>query len=384
MSFQNIFSCYNKKEISEEITRVTPAQVEAALDRGGRGKLSDFMALVSPAAAFYLEEMATLSRDLTRKRFGNTVQLFLPVYLSNHCKNICTYCGFSVNNSTPRLALNRKEALQEIKAVKALDVDHVLLLTGEDNLNTGVDYLYDMIILFKEHFSHVAIEVQPLKEKEYVQLREVGLDAVFLYQETYDIEAYAYYHPRGKKANFFNRVATQEGLGDSEIHKMGLGVLLGLADWRADSFFCALHLQYLKKAYWRTRFSISFPRLRPASGVNKQIDFKAVSERDLAQLIFAYRIWDEDLELSLSTREREEFRNHIIPLGITSISAGSKTNPGGYACYPEESLEQFAISDERSPNEICRYLEGIGLEPIKKDWAKEFSPNTSSVYSLEK
>ena len=197
-----------------------------------------------------------------------------------------------------------------------------------------------------------------------------GIHSVLVYQETYHRKIYKEYHPKGKKSNFDFRLDTPDRIGEAGIHKLGVGVLLGLEDWRTDSFFNALHLEYLQKTYWQTQFSVSFPRLRPAEGI---MEPKFVmSDRELAQLIFAYRLWNQDLELSLSTRENEKFRDNMISLGITTMSAGSKTNPGGYA-VDIESLEQFETSDERSAIEIAAVIANVGYQPIWKNWDKIYS-----------
>jgi 2-iminoacetate synthase len=197
-----------------------------------------------------------------------------------------------------------------------------------------------------------------------------------VYQETYREETYKKHHPKGRKSNFRYRLETPERLGRAGVHKMGLGVLIGLEDWRTDSFFTALHLQYLSRVYWKTQYSLSFPRLRPhagedGDGIGRVVPKSIMSDRQLVQLLCAYRLFDADLELSISTRESEHFRNHIIPLGVTTFSAGSKTNPGGYACEPQ-SLEQFEISDERSPAEIAAVIRRSGYEPVWKDWDRSY------------
>ena len=370
MSFQKLFDTYSWDEVKENIYSKTSKDVEYALYKKGKRNLEDFMALISPSASSYLEEMAQLSSQLTKKRFGNTVQLYLPMYLSNECQNICTYCGFSFTNKIPRVTLTDEQILKEVEIIKSYGYDHILLVTGEANTTVGVDYLEHAMEVIKPHFSNVSIEVQPLEQDEYERLIPVGLHSVLVYQETYHREDYKKHHPRGKKSNFDYRLDTPDRLGKAGVHKMGLGVLIGLEDWRVDSFFCALHLDYLERTYWKTKYSISFPRLRPFSGgLEPKVD---MSDRELVQLVCAYRIFDEEVELSLSTRESEKFRNHVINLGFTSISAGSKTDPGGYNATKDE-LEQFEISDERSPEEIAQMIRDRGLEPVWKDWDETYA-----------
>lgn len=364
MTFKNIFESNNWNEIKASIYAKTKADVEDALHKDKR-TLEDFKALISPAAANYLEPMAQLSRQLTLKRFGNTIQMYIPMYLSNECQNICTYCGFSFDNKLPRRTLTDKEILQETEHIKNLGYQHILLVTGEANQTVGVDYFKNALKLMTPHFSHIAMEVQPLEENEYAELVQLGLNTVLVYQETYHKEDYKKHHPKGKKSNFDYRLETPDRLGKSGVHKIGLGTLIGLEDWRTDSFFTALHLNYLEKTYWQTKYSVSFPRLRPhAGGLQPKVE---ISDKELVQLICAYRIFNEEVELSISTRESEKFRNNIIKLGITSMSAESKTNPGGYVVEPQ-SLEQFEIDDARSTKEISEMIKQQGYEPVWKDW----------------
>lgn len=370
MSFQDLFDTYSWNKVKEKIYSKTSTDVEHALQKNSARNLDDFMALISPSGADYLEEMAQLSSRLTKKRFGNTIQLYLPMYLSNECQNICTYCGFSFTNKIPRVTLTDEQILKEVEIIKSYGYDHILLVTGEANTTVGVDYLEHAMEVIKPHFSNVSIEVQPLEQDEYERLIPAGLHSVLVYQETYHREDYKKHHPRGKKSNFDYRLDTPDRLGKAGVHKMGLGVLIGLEDWRVDSFFCALHLDYLERTYWKSKYSISFPRLRPFSGgLEPKVD---MSDRELVQLLCAYRIFDEEVELSLSTRESEKFRDHAVHLGFTSISAGSKTDPGGYNAT-ENELEQFEISDERSPTEIAEMLRKNGLETVWKDWDESYA-----------
>ncbi len=291
--------------------------------------------------------------------------MYSPVYLSNECQNVCTYCGFSMKNKIRRRILSDDEIMKEVEFIKSKGYDHLLLVTGESYGRVGVDYLENAIKLVKPYFSNISIEVQPLQQNEYERLIELGLYAVLVYQETYHRQEYKKHHPKGRKANFDYRVETPDRLGRAGIHKIGIGALLGLEDWRADGFYTALHLRYLQKHYWKTKYSISFPRLRPFSGgIEPKVE---MTDRDLVQLICAFRLLDEDVELSISTRENQIFRDNIVNLGVTSMSAESKTNPGGYAVEPE-SLEQFEISDDRTTEEITGMLQNNGLEVVWKDW----------------
>lgn len=368
-TFQQLFTQYDWHDIKEKIYHKTIDDVRKSLRKEKRN-LDDFLALISPAATTELEEMARLTQQVTQRRFGKTIQLYAPLYLSNECQNICTYCGFSMDNKIKRKTLSNSELLLEAMALKSMGVNHVLLVSGEANKTVEISYFKNAIQLMKPYFAQISIEVQPLTSEEYLILHNEGVHSVLVYQETYHQEVYKTYHPKGKKSNFEYRLDTPDRIGQAGIHKIGLGVLLGLEDWRVDSFFNALHIDYLEKQYWRTKYSVSFPRLRPAEGVSTP-NF-IMEDRDLLQLICAYRLWNENLEISISTREREKFRDHIIPIGVTSMSAASKTNPGGYVVYPQ-SLEQFEISDERSMETIQNIIKKAGYDPIMKDWDISYS-----------
>lgn len=364
MSFETVLNTYSWDSVRESILAKTPADVERALNATQRS-LDDFQALISPAAEPYLEQMAALSHEATLKRFGRTIQMYVPLYLSNLCENKCVYCGFSSNNKIRRKVLNAEEIVAEAKAIKALGFEHLLLVTGEAQKKVGVEYLKEAFELLKPYFALISIEVQPLDTEDYSYLCQHGLHTVYVYQETYNKTTYPNYHLGGKKADFSYRLNTPERLGQAGVHKVGLGILAGLEDWRTDSFFCAAHLRYLEKHYWRTKYSLSFPRLRPHQG-----EFEpnhVMNDSQLLQLICAYRLLDEELELSLSTRESATYRDNVMKLGITSMSAGSKTEPGGYA-QDNHELEQFAISDERTPLEVKQMIEQQGYQAVWKDW----------------
>jgi len=371
LMFTELFDKHEWGAVQQGIYSKTAADVERALGRSHRD-LEDFKALISPAAAPYLEEMAQLSHRLTQKRFGKVIQLYIPLYLSNECRNICTYCGFSYDNKIRRRTLTAGELLTEVAAIREMGYEHVLLVSGEASQTVGVDYFIKALETVRPHFAQVSMEVQPLDQEDYFRLMQHGLNTVLVYQETYHREDYKLHHPKGKKSNFAYRLETPDRLGQAGIHKIGLGVLIGLEDWRTDSWFTALHLQYLERTYWKTKYSLSFPRLRPFSGEETDRPYGLqpkveMTDRELIQLICAYRLLDEEVELSLSTRESPVFRDHAMRLGITAMSAGSRTNPGGYVVDPE-SLEQFEISDDRSPAMIADMIRRQGYEAVWKDW----------------
>ncbi|OYW96073.1 MAG: 2-iminoacetate synthase ThiH, partial [Alishewanella sp. 32-51-5] len=338
-----------------------------------RRDLDDFAALISPAATPFLAQMANQAQRLTRQRFGHALQFYIPLYLSNLCANDCSYCGFSMSNALKRRTLTLAEVEQECQAIKAQGFATVLLVAGEHEKKVGLSYFKQVLPLVKRYFSYVLLEVQPLASRDYAELRQYGLDGVLVYQETYDRRCYAKHHIKGKKMDFDWRLATPERLGQAGVDKIGLGALLGLGDWRLDSLYLALHLRYLQQHYWRSRYSMSFPRLRPCAGgladqvLQQHQSDTLISDKQLVQLICAWRLFDPELELSLSTRESAHFRDHVVPLAITSISAGSRTAPGAYTDVTA-SLEQFSTDDQRSARQVAASMASRGLQPVWKDW----------------
>ncbi|MDA0120569.1 2-iminoacetate synthase ThiH [Vibrio sp. T11.5] len=369
MTFVDQFKKLSWDDTSMSIYAKTAKDVERALAKPKRD-LEDFKALLSPAAEPYLEQMAQLSYALTRKRFGNTLSLYIPLYLSNLCANACTYCGFSMENRIKRRTLNKDEIQAEVEAIKRMKFDSVLLVTGEHETKVGMNYFREMLPVIKEKFNYLAMEVQPLEQEQYAELKTLGLDAVMVYQETYHPSTYSEHHLRGNKTDFEYRLETPDRLAKAGIDKIGIGALIGLEEWRTDCFYVAAHLDYLERTYWQTRYSISFPRLRPCEGA---LQPKSVmTDKQLVQLICAFRLLNPEVELSLSTRESPEFRDNVLPLGVTSMSAASKTQPGGYA-NGEAELEQFEISDERSAGSVEAMIRAKGFDPVWKDWHSAYS-----------
>lgn len=364
MSFFEQWKLQDWDDVRLTLYAKTAADVERALV-AKHPSHEDFLALISPAAEPYLALMGERAHSLTRQRFGHTLGLFIPLYLSNLCANECRYCGFSMSNRIKRKTLSTTELHQECEAIKAKGFDTVLVVTGEHETKVGMEYFEQVLPLLKRYFSYVMFEVQPLSTMQYTRLTELGLNGVMLYQETYHESTYRTQHIRGKKSDMQWRLEGPDRLGQAGVDKIGLGSLIGLSDWRVDSAFTALHLRYLQQRYWRSRYSLSFPRLRPCTGGIEVA--QPISDRQLVQLICAYRLCFHDVELSLSTREQAGLRDGLFQLGVTSVSAESKTQPGGYA-GAQDALEQFSIDDRRSTPEVASVIRAQGLQPVWQDW----------------
>ena len=360
---------YSWDATTQEILAMTSADVEAALSRPV-ATVRDFMALISPAAAPYIEQMAALSRRYTLERFGKTISMYIPMYVSNACTNHCVYCGFNHHNPLQRVTLTLEQVENECKAIRRLGpFENLLIVSGEFPTLNGVDYLEKVLKVARPYFNNLTIEVMPMKQRDYERLTHSGLNGVVCFQETYNEANYRNYHPRGMKSIFEWRVNGFDRMGAAGVHKIGMGVLIGLEDWRTDVTMMARHLRYLRKNYWRTRFSINFPRMCPAEG--GYTPSVIMSDRELAQLTFAFRIFDHDVDISYSTRESPGFGANMMKLGVTSMSAGSKTEPGGYYSTPD-ALEQFEVSDSRTPAQVTEEIRALGYEAVWKDWDKIF------------
>ncbi len=366
-----MFSEYIKQfswdQTRDEIMSRTAADVKRVLAKRGGLTPEDFMTLISPAAAPFLEQMAALSQRYTLERFGKTVSLFIPLYLTNSCCNGCVYCGFHASNKMKRTVLTYEEMENEFKAIKKLGpFDNLLMVTGENPKVAGVEYLSRALDIAKGYFSNLQLEVMPLSAEDYSTLVGHGLNGVICFQETYNSDRYKLYHPTGMKSNYEWRVNGFDRMGQAGVHKIGMGVLIGLEDWRVDATMMMRHLRYLQKNYWRTKYSVNYPRMRKAENGGFQPNV-VISDREFVQLTLATRIFDHDVDLSLSTRELPNMRDNLAALGITTMSAESKTEPGGYYSYPE-SLEQFQISDDRKAYQIADMLKSKGREAVWKDW----------------
>lgn len=360
---------YDWDDTTRAIASKRAADVEVALSKE-RLDVDDFMALISPAATPYLEAMARRSQEITLRRFGKTISMYIPMYVSNACTNHCVYCGFNHDNPLKRTTLTMEQVKAECEAIRLLGpFENLLIVSGEFPALNGVNYLEQVLHTARPYFNNLTIEVMPMKAKDYERLTHSGLNGVVCFQETYNASRYGVYHPRGMKSIYEWRLNGFDRMGQAGVHKIGMGVLIGLEDWRTDVTMMARHLQYLRRNYWRTRYSINFPRMCPAEGgYQPQV---VMSDRELAQLTFAFRMFDNDVDISYSTREKPTFRANMMKLGVTSMSAGSKTEPGGYVSTPE-ALEQFEVSDNRTPRQVADEIRKLGYEPVWKDWDKIF------------
>lgn len=368
--FADLIDQYDWDETIKLVEEATPAEVDAVLSKSARNVKpltpEDFAVLISPAASSRMEEMAQLSNYFTSERFGKTISMYIPMYVGNACTNKCVYCGFNHDNPFQRTILTMAQIEEECKAIRKLGpFENLLIVSGEYPSLCGVDYLEKVLATCRPYFHNLTIEVQPMRAADYERLTHSGLNGVVCFQETYHREAYKKYHPKGMKSHYDWRLNGYDRMGEAGVHKIGLGALLGLEDWRGDVVMMARHLRYLQRKYWRSRFSVNFPRMRPSESGFQPASI--ITDRQLAQLTFAFRLFDHDVDISYSTREAPDYRNNMIPLGVTSMSAGSKTDPGGYASAPD-SLEQFEVSDERSPREVENAIKAKGYYPVWKDW----------------
>ncbi|MDD5134400.1 MAG: 2-iminoacetate synthase ThiH [Phycisphaerae bacterium] len=362
-----------KIEEFQNIPAQKDTDILAALsDDGGRYNRQKLAALISPGAEKYLEQMAQKAQKITRQRFGNVVQLYAPLYVSNFCVNSCPYCAFNAKGNSSPKRLTVEQACREADILADEGFRHILLVSGEDRNFITVDYLAALAAKLRKKFSSISIEVYPFDQADYERLFAAGIDGIALYQETYDRSDYARFHKTGPKADYQRRLETLGWAGEAGFRSLGLGFLIGLSDWRTQTLAMAEHAYFLMKNYWQARISFSFPRLRPAENVDDKLFEHMISDSELVQMMVALRLCFADAEIVLSTREDANFRDNAAKICVTRMSAGSRTSPGGYS-EKNSALKQFEIADDRSPAEIASMLKSAGLEPVWKDWDKAFT-----------
>ena len=393
MSFVREFDGLPLDALLAEAQEASAAGVAESL---GKSHLSlrDFARLISPAAGGFLETLGRRSSALTRQRFGKVIRFFAPLYLSNECINNCQYCGFSRDNPILRVTLSVAEALEEARALRALGFRNILLVAGEHPKFVSDSYLVECVRALHAEMPGISLELGPMDTGQYRALAAAGADGLVVYQETYDRGIYARMHTAGPKRDFNWRLETPERAYAAGFRRLGIGALFGLGEWRREALSVAAHALFLLRHCWKAQLTISLPRLRPCAGQFQPPTH--IGDRDLAQLLCALRWLLPDAGLVLSTREPPWLRDGLIPLGITMISAGSHTEPGGYTGAGREKTHhtergrmvapaagageraaapgttnatvQFEIADGRSPGEVASRMRQLGFEPVWKDW----------------
>lgn len=375
----------------------TPGAARASLERA-RLSLEDFARLLSPAAAELLEPMGRRARELTQQRFGKVIRLFAPLYLSNECINNCKYCGFSRDNPILRVTLTVAEVQREADALLEQGFRNILLVSGEHPRFVSNGYLAECVAALHERVPSISLEIGPMETEGYQPLVRAGAEGLVVYQETYDRQVYGQVHTAGPKRDFSWRLETPERAYAAGFRRIGIAALFGLADWRYEALSVAAHAEYLLRHCWKAWLTISLPRLRPCAGEFQPLTH--MNDRELAQLVCAFRLMFPDVGLVLSTRESPKLRDGLMPLGITLMSAGSHTEPGGYTGAGKEKLhhtqhgrvvelgasewaeagpaahatEQFNIADPRSPEQVAERIRHLGYEPVWKDWDTALTP----------
>jgi 2-iminoacetate synthase len=397
LCFVSFVAEFNSLPLETLVKRSQTAGIQAVRESMAKAKLSlaDFAHLISPAATELLEHMGRRSHAMTQQRFGKVIRMFAPLYLSNECVNNCQYCGFSRDNPILRVTLSLEEVKREAAAIKAQGFRNLLLVAGEHPKFVSNNYLKDCIAALHADWPGISLEIGPMEAADYRPLVEAGADGLVVYQETYDRKIYADMHTAGPKRNFDWRLETPERGYAAGFRRLGISPLYGLADWRFEAISVAAHADYLLRNCWKAQLTISLPRLRPCAGEFQPLTH--MTDRDLAQLVCAFRLMFPDVGLVLSTRELPKLRDGLIPLGITMMSAGSHTEPGGYTGAGKEKIHhtergrivelasgasewaptpenatnatgQFQIADERSAGEVADLIRKLGYEPVWKDW----------------
>ena len=378
MSFVETFNSLPVVDLCRSAQNATTADIEAALVHPS---LESFAALISPAAD--LERLAKLAHATTLQHFGRVIRLYAPLYLSNECINICRYCGFSRDNPILRVTLTPEQVAVEARYLCNEGFRHILLVAGEHPHFVSNNFLRDCVAKLRPEWPSISLEVGPLETEEYRPIVAAGAEGLIIYQETYNRKVYAAMHASGPKMNFDWRLETPERAYLAGFKRIGIGALLGLADWRSEAIALAAHIQYLLKHCWKAQLTVSVPRLRPAAGEFEPLS--PVTDRELAQFICALRLTFPEIGIALSTRESAKLRDGLVPLGVTMISAGSHTEPGGYTgqgrtdlhltkggrrikSEGEHATVQFEIADNRSPAQVAAKLGAMGYEPVWKDW----------------
>lgn len=364
MGFYKIYENYKDYDVEKFFDQVDDNDVLRALNKN-RLDEKDLLTLLSPQAGKFLEPMARKAQMLTQQHFGKSILLFTPMYLSNYCTNGCVYCTYNAANHILRKRLSMEEIAKEAKEIANTGLQHILILTGGSREITPVSYIVDAVKELKKYFSSISIEIYALTEDEYKQVVDAGVDGFVMYQEVYDEEIYKNVHLSGEKSNYHFRMDAPERACKAGMRTVNIGALLGLNKWRKEAFITGIHAYYLQNKYPEVDISISPPRIRPHLGVFDEVYH--VDDASLLQIMFAYRLFIPRVGITISTRESEDFRNNVLPLGVTKMSAGVSTEVGGHTTE-EHQDPQFEIADNRSVDQMRDAILERGYQPIFKDW----------------
>lgn len=364
MSYYNEYLKVRDTNFYDFFEQTTESDVLRVLNKDNLSR-QDFLTLLSPAAQALIEDMAQKSHGLTVQNFGKTMQLYTPMYLANHCVNKCSYCGFNVSNDIVRKSLTMNEIEKEARAISLSGLRHILILTGESKKESPVSYIVDAVRVIKKYFDSISIEIYPLTEDEYREVIAAGVDSLTVYQEVYNEDIYDRVHITGPKKNYRFRLDAPERGCKARMRSVNIGSLLGLDDWRREAFFTGLHAEYLENEYSDVEISISLPRIRPHAGSFS--DIYPVDDKALVQIMLALRLFLPRAGITISTREGQNLRDNLIPLGVTKMSAGVSTEVGGHSSKTK-SDSQFEISDKRNVDEMKKILLTKGYQPVFKDW----------------
>ncbi|MCB2290927.1 2-iminoacetate synthase ThiH [Clostridium sp. CS001] len=364
MSFYDCYTENKNMDFDSFFNQIKDDDVLRILSKDKISNL-DFLALLSPCAEKHIEQLAQKAQQLSLQHFGKAILLYTPLYLSNYCVNKCAYCSYNVENKIKRKTLTMQEIEEEAKAIAVSGLKHILVLTGESSKEAPVSYIIDAVKILKKYFDSISIEIYPLTTEEYIKVVEAGVDGLTVYQEVYNETIYDKVHIMGPKKDYKFRLDAPERACIAKIRSVNIGALLGLDDWRKEAFYSALHADYIQNKYPEMEISISTPRIRPHVGSFDDISF--VEDKNLLQIILAFRIFLPYVGITLSTRETQSFRDNLIPLGITKMSAGVSTEVGGHS-YSNTGESQFEISDNRTVDEVKKAIISKNYQPIFKDW----------------
>lgn len=365
MTFVQNLSKWPREHLSSILQGIGEKEVRAALSRQFLSPM-DFLALLSEAADPYIEEMAQRAHEITDRNFGKAVNIFTPLYISDICTNQCRYCGFAASNRQQRRHLSVEEAVSEASAIAELGFQHILLLTGDARKVSSPEYIAHVVMRIKPLFASIGIEIYSLTVEEYAMLIDAGVDSMTMFQETYNPELYSVVHPKGPKRDYHFRLEAPARAARAGMRSLGIGALLGLDRFETDAFATGLHAQWLQQHYPGVEISVSIPRICPHEGEFEVTN--GVTDRQLARYVTALRIFLPRIGITCSSRESAFMRDHLIPLGVTRVSAGVSTAVGGRATPELDNPGQFEISDSRSLTQMIRDLIEHGYQPVLKDW----------------